>query len=105
MTSPPVILTGGNSVSRFVSDGWRCREPATIVLMERKPIFPAFPQTRALPWVLGAGALVSLIYGIVEGITGYEVLGGAGLAGLVVAYPLARLVLGPAPCSDDDDPR
>lgn len=65
--------------------------------MERKPIFPAFPQTRALPWVLAGLALVSLIYGIAKGAVGFEVLGGTVLAAVIVAYPLAHVLLGAPP--------
>ncbi len=65
--------------------------------MERKPIFPAFPQTRALPWVLAGLAALALVYGIVTGGSGFEVLGGTVLGAVVVAYPLARVLLGPPP--------
>lgn len=65
--------------------------------MERKPIFPAFPQTRALPWVLAGLALASLVYGIARGGFGFEMLGGTVLAAVIVAYPLARVLLGAPP--------
>ena len=71
--------------------------------MERKPIFPAFPQTRALPWVLVALALASLVYGIARGGTGFEVLGGTVLGAVIVAYPLAHVILGAPPAETPPD--
>jgi len=79
--------------------------------MERKPIFPAFPQTRALPWVSAALAAMALVYGIVTGAAGFEVLGGTVLGAVIVAYPLAHLLLGAPPAetpvettADDSEP-
>lgn len=63
-------------------------------------LFPAFPQRRLLPWLLAGGGLAVLIYGLIEGDTVTAVLGGGALAAAVVAFPLARLVLGPPPGTD-----
>ena len=56
-------------------------------------LLPALPLGRRAPWVLaGVGAAV-LGYGLITGEQTTVVVGAIGLAGVIVAFPLARLVL------------
>ena len=62
--------------------------------MAGKLLFPAFPQTRLLPWALGGVATAVLITGIVTGDEPTLTVGIVGLGACVVAWPLSRLLLG-----------
>jgi hypothetical protein len=68
-------------------------------------LLPALPLGRRAPWVLGVIAAAALGWGLWQGDTGYIALGGVGLVGVVVAFPLAGLLL-TAPSEDggEEDP-
>ena len=59
--------------------------------MGRRPIIPFGTKG---PWVLAAVALALLVYGVITGSTGLIVIGAIGAVGLLVAFPLAELLLG-----------
>lgn len=59
--------------------------------MPRRPILPFGSKG---PWVLGAVALALLVYGLVSGAAGLIVVGAIGAGALLVAFPLAELLLG-----------
>jgi hypothetical protein len=59
--------------------------------MPRRPIIPFGTKG---PWILGAIALALLVYGLITGSAGLIVVGAVGAAGLLIAFPLAELLLG-----------
>jgi hypothetical protein len=60
-------------------------------------LLPALPRSRALPWVLGCAAVVALAFGLAAGQPAVVTAGAVGLGGVVVAFPLAGLILGREP--------
>jgi hypothetical protein len=72
-------------------------------------MLPAFRQKRELPWIAAAVSLVVLVLGAITQDRSLALLGVAGLAMVVIAYPLARFLLGPeppdeAPASEEPPP-
>ena len=65
--------------------------------MAGKLLFPAFPRTGALPWVLGGVSLAVVGFGLVSGDGTATTVGAVGLGGCIVAFPVARLLLGAGP--------
>jgi hypothetical protein len=57
-------------------------------------LHPAFPQRHLLPWVLGGVSVAAVLYGVVADNEGALLAGSVGLAGVLIAYPLAWLVAG-----------
>jgi hypothetical protein len=57
-------------------------------------LHPSFPQRRLLPWALGGVSLAALLFGLVADNEGALAAGVVGLAGVIIAYPLAWLVAG-----------
>ena len=71
--------------------------------MAGKLLFPAFPRPRALPWLLGGGAGAVAVTGLIRGDHETAILGIAGVAGALVAFPLANLIVGrDAPPAEPD---
>ena len=68
--------------------------------MAGKLLFPAFPQSRALLWVLGGISAAVVITGLVTGDTTTLTVGAVGAAGCLIAFPLSRLLLG---AREDED--
>ena len=56
-------------------------------------LLPKLPLGRKGPWVLGASGAALLVYGLIDGNGATMIAGGAGLGGVVVAFPLAALIL------------
>lgn len=69
-------------------------------MSEPRLLFPALPLGRFAPWLLGGLAAVLLIVGLWRGPRELALLGVVGLVAVLVAFPLASLLLGRRP--DDD---
>jgi len=54
---------------------------------------PVLPLGRLLPWMLGLLGVLLIAWGLVSGEREMVLAGGVGLAGVVVAFPLAAFVL------------
>lgn len=67
-----------------------------------RPLFPAVIPRRITPWALAAVAAGLLVAGWLTGSRDMALLGAAGLVGLVVGYPLARIAMGPHDRAGDD---
>ena len=71
--------------------------------------FPAFPRPALLPWFLAAISAVMLVIGLIQGDGVLVTMAVAGIAVGLLAYPAARLLLGPPPDleppTDEDDER
>jgi len=67
-------------------------------------LFPSFPQKQLLPWLLAAAGSALLAFGLVDGDNVTAVLGGAALAAALIAFPLARAVLGAPPAEGENEP-
>ena len=65
--------------------------------MAGKLLFPAFPQSRALPWILAGTSGAVVAYGLFRGDGPATTVGVVGLAGCLIAFPIARLLLGTPP--------
>ena len=61
--------------------------------MAGKLLLPAVPLGRKAPWILAGVSMAVLTYGLVAGERTTVAVGIIGLAGVIVAFPLARLVL------------
>lgn len=68
-----------------------------------KTLFPAIPLGKRGPWVLVALSLAVLVTGLLTGDRTAMAVGGIALAGFVIAFPLAALLV-PKPGSDEDEP-
>ena len=66
--------------------------------MGRRPIIPFGTKG---PWILGAVALALLVYGLITSSTGLIVVGAVGAAALLIGFPLAELLLGREPESEE----
>lgn len=64
-------------------------------------MLPALPFGRATPWLLGVVSAAALAYGLIAGVTEVAILGGAGLALTLLAFPLAHVLLGGEEHPDD----
>lgn len=71
--------------------------------MAGRLLLPAFPGGRAMPWVLLGVSAAVLVAGFIRGDGATMAVGGVGLAGVVVGFPLARIVAGKPPPSDGAD--
>ena len=61
--------------------------------MAGKLLFPAFPQKRALPWILGGISAAVIITGLITGDATTLTIGAIGAAGCIIAFPLSALLL------------
>ena len=61
--------------------------------MAGKLLFPAFPQKRALPWILGGISAAVIVTGLVIGDATMLTIGAIGAAGCVIAFPLSAFLL------------
>jgi hypothetical protein len=73
-------------------------------MSRRRPLLPVLPGGRALPWVLAVAAAAVLAFGLVEGDRATIAVGAAGLLGVLIAFPLARVIVGRPPGDGDDGP-
>jgi hypothetical protein len=60
-------------------------------------LFPALPFGRWTPWLLAAASAALIVLGLLQGNAPLGLLGVLGLACVLVAFPLARALLGPEP--------